>query len=193
MQSTRVRGLVLAGVVATSLGTAACSSSGGGSGLGGSAVGKASGSAATAPAGGLVSGGSASSGTNAPGGSQAGGGAPAGAGGDAKAWCTELAKAGSASVALGGSNTGPPAVIKQELEKLVADAPGEIQSDLRALAAIDERVLSGDKSAEGDLAQPQNLARVQHLVKWMQTNCQGIVTDLPSSMPSIPSLPSSTN
>ena len=48
------------------------------------------------------------------------------------------------------------------------------------LEKIDDRVADGDAKAEDEITQPATLARVRRLASWMQRNCRGIITDLPS-------------
>jgi hypothetical protein len=116
-----------------------------------------------------------------------GGRATAATGGSATGWCAELARAGDALVALGGSATEAPSVYKQKLETLVNDAPADIKPDLQTIAQINEKIVNGDPSAESQISNPAVAAQVEHFASWLQTNCRGIVANLPSGLPSLPS------
>ena len=138
---------------------AACSSSGSGTG-------------AAPPAGGGVGGSHHSVTASTP-------VAPVG-GSSTTAWCQELKAAGDGILAVGGSSTISPSDYKTKLMSLVADAPADIRPDLEVLAAIDEKLADGDKSAESQFGDPTVAAKIRHVVNWLSTNCKGIVTGLPT-------------
>jgi len=105
---------------------------------------------------------------------------PVSGGGGTTAWCKELASAGDAIPALGGNSTESPTAYKAKLARLVADAPAELRPDLQVLQQIDDQIADGDTKAEDQITQPATLARVRRLARWMESNCRGVITDLPS-------------
>lgn len=107
-------------------------------------------------------------------------------GASAAAWCRELKAAGEGIIAVGGTSTAAPAAYKTKLEALVADAPSDIRPDLEVLARIDEKLADGDANAENEISNAAVAGKVQHVVVWLSTNCRGIITDLPTGMPDLP-------
>jgi hypothetical protein len=158
------RALLLAAFVVPSLLLTACSSSGGGNPV-------------------SLPGGNQTSGATH---SVAGGGGSsshATGGGDAAAWCQELGSEGQSIIALGGTSTASPSEYKAKLEALVNDSPADIRSDLQVLERIDEKIADGDTSAEDQISNPSVAASLRHVATWLTTNCPGVLTDLPSGLP----------
>jgi hypothetical protein len=101
----------------------------------------------------------------------------------AVAWCQELKAAGEGIIAVGGTSTASPDAYKAKLESLVSDAPADIRPDLQAVADIDEKLADGDANADNAIANPAVAQKFQHVVRWLSTNCRGVLRDLPTTLP----------
>jgi len=163
---SRTRLLVAGTTLGASLALAACSSSG-------SAIHAGGGTAGRPPAGGSTSAVHPHPNSSQP--TTPGLGTGAG-------WCGELAHAGDAIVALGGSSTESPSAYKAKLARLVGDAPGDIKPDLQVLEKIDDRVADGDTKAEDEISSPTTTAHVRRVAAWLSKNCPELASDLPSGL-----------
>jgi hypothetical protein len=47
------------------------------------------------------------------------------------------------------------------------------------MLAIDEKIVRGDTSAEGDFAKPATLQHIHHFASWLDTHCTNVHIDVP--------------
>ncbi len=101
--------------------------------------------------------------------------APTGGGGtDSNSWCGEIASSGEAIISADDPSALPPNW-QAKAEKLAADAPSEIRSDVETLVKGDEKIISGDATADQT---PAFLQAGQHVVAWLEAHCPSVMASL---------------
>ena len=189
---TTTRKILISAATGLVLATAACSSSSSGSGSAGKGIpglptgttGSSGSSAAGSAAGGSAAGGSGAAARARPGRSiDLGGGKVVGK--DKSPWCDELRQASKndASLLESGDPTKLPPNWKQITDKLVADARGELQGDLRTLVKADEAIAAGNGQATGV---PGYMTAAEHVAGWLQSNCASLWNELNPGLTAAP-------
>jgi hypothetical protein len=102
-----------------------------------------------------------------------------GGGNSADAWCAELDKDGPAVITAGDPNSLPPDW-QAKADQLAADAPDDIRPDVETVIKTDEAIINGNANADST---PAFLTAGEHLVKWLGTNCPGLLQKYNPGMP----------
>lgn len=109
-------------------------------------------------------------------------GAPAG-GGSGGAFCQELTGVAPSLEDLSGLHGSDRQAYLAKLQALVAAAPAAIKPDVQVLEQIDEQIVNGNPQADDQFDTPEMATHMQHFLAWMQSNCPGVLKDVPTTLP----------